>query len=62
LLAVQPNRVAVVTARRTETLADWARDVPSAIPVEELAIINQLPGPSATVQAGTLLKRVTPRS
>jgi hypothetical protein len=36
--------------------------VPSAIPVEELAIINQLPGPSATVQAGTLLKRVTPRS
>jgi hypothetical protein len=51
-----------VTARRTETLADWARDVPSAVPVEELAIINQLPGPSATVQAGTLLKRVTPRS
>ena len=61
-LAVQPNRVSIVTARRTETLADWARDVPSAIPVDELAIINQLPGPSATVQAGTLLKRVTPRS
>jgi predicted Zn-dependent protease len=61
-LAVQPNRVSIVTARRTETLADWARDVPSAVPVEELAIINQLPGPSATVQAGTLLKRVTPRS
>ena len=62
LLAVQPNRVDIVTARRTETLADWARDVPSAISVEELAIINQLPGPSATVEAATLLKRVAPRS
>jgi predicted Zn-dependent protease len=62
ILAVQPNRVAVVPVRRTETLAEWAQDTPSAIPVEELAIINQLPGPSATVEAGTLLKRVTPRS
>jgi predicted Zn-dependent protease len=62
LLAVQPNRVTIVPARRTQTLADWARDTPSAISVEELAIINQLPGPSATVQAGTLLKRVTSRT
>ena len=62
LLAVQPNRILIATVPRTETLADWARDVPSAIPVEELALINQLPGPSASVPAGTLLKRVSPRS
>jgi predicted Zn-dependent protease len=62
LLRVQPNRVVIVPVSRATTLADWARDMPSAVPVEELAIINQLPGPSATVPAGTLLKRVTSRS
>jgi hypothetical protein len=61
-LEVQPDRVTIVSARRTQTLGEWARDVPSSIPIDELAIINQLPGPSATVEAGTLLKRVAPRS
>ena len=62
LLAVQPNRIAIVPVRRTQTFGEWASGTPSAIKVEELAIINQVPGPSSTVQAGTLLKRVAPQS
>ncbi len=62
ILGVQPNRVAIVAAPRTETLAEFARRSPSPIPVEQLAIINQLSGPSATITAGTLVKRVTSAS
>jgi predicted Zn-dependent protease len=62
LLAVQPDRIAIVPVRRTQTFAEWASSTPSAIKVDELAIVNQVPSPSATVEAGTLLKRVVSQS
>jgi predicted Zn-dependent protease len=62
LLAVEPNRIAIAEVRRTQTFSQWASGTPSAIPVDELAIVNQVADPNATVQAGTLLKRVVPRS
>ncbi len=57
-LAVQPNRLRVVRADRAETLATFNARQPSVVPIEELAIINQVEGPSSTIPAGTLVKRV----
>jgi predicted Zn-dependent protease len=58
ILNVQPRRVRLVTTDRAMTLASFNTRYPSTIPVEELAIINQLPGGEATIPAGTILKRV----
>jgi len=40
------------------TLAEFAQRYPSAIPVAELAILNQVESTSAQIPAGTLLKQV----
>ncbi len=58
VLNIRPNRIRIVRVPQAMTLADFQRRYPSAIPVEELAIINQLAGPAATIPAGTLLKQV----
>lgn len=58
ILSVEPNRIGIVRLPRTQTLAEFSDRFPSAVPLEQLAIINHLPGPSASVQAGTLMKRV----
>lgn len=62
LLAVEPNRIAIVEVRRTQTFGEWADGTRSVIPLPELAIVNQVDGPGARVPAGTLLKRIVPRS
>ncbi len=58
LLAVQPRRVRVVTTDRAQTLADFNTRYPSTIPIEDLAIINQVDGPASTIPARTPVKRV----
>jgi predicted Zn-dependent protease len=58
ILNVQPNRMDVVRVERAQTLGQFAQSVSSAIPVEELALINQMSGASATIPAGTMLKVV----
>jgi predicted Zn-dependent protease len=58
ILNVQPNRVDVVRVPRTQTLAEFNRQNPSAIPIAEAALINQLSGPSATIQQGAMIKVV----
>lgn len=58
LLGVQPDRVSIVRLTRGMTLADFQRQYPSAIAIEELAIINHVEGPSSYLPAGTLVKRV----
>jgi predicted Zn-dependent protease len=58
ILNVRPNRVTIVRVQRTQTFAEFYRQNPSSIPVEEAALINQLSSPSATVQQGTMLKVV----
>lgn len=56
-LAVQPNRVDIVRLDRAMTLAEFNRRYPSAVPLAELALINQV-AENATLPAGTLVKRV----
>ena len=58
LLNAQPARMDVVRVDRTQTLEQFAQRTNSAVPAAELALINQLPGPGATVEAGTMLKTV----
>lgn len=59
ILSVQPNRVDVIRLPRAMTLAEFARAYPSAIPIDELAVINQVQGPGSRFEAGTLVKRIT---
>jgi predicted Zn-dependent protease len=59
-LAVQPNRLRIVTIKEPMTIAEFHRRFPSQIEAEELAVINGVPSPTTTVPAGTQLKRVAP--
>lgn len=58
VLDVRPLRLDIVRLSEPTTLQAFARSHPSAIPIEELALINQIDGANATLQPGTLLKRV----
>jgi predicted Zn-dependent protease len=57
-LAVQPYRIRIVRTPQPMTLAQFDRQFPSQIPIEHLAIINQLEGPAATIPADYQMKRV----
>jgi predicted Zn-dependent protease len=59
ILSVQPRRVDVVRLPRAMSLAEFAQTYPSSIPIEELAVINQVQGPGSRLAAGTLVKRIT---
>ncbi len=54
----QPDRIAVVRTTEQMTLMAFNERYPSVIGMDQLALINQLPGPDASIPAGTLLKRV----
>jgi predicted Zn-dependent protease len=58
VLNVRPNRMSIVRVPQAMTLTEFNRRYPSAIPIEELAIINQVAGPTATLPAGAMVKRV----
>jgi predicted Zn-dependent protease len=58
ILSVQPKRIDVVRVDRDQTLAQFARSFPSAVPVQQLAILNHVPGGEARLEARTLVKRV----
>jgi predicted Zn-dependent protease len=58
-LSIQPRRIDIVTLRRAMTVAEFAREYGSPIPLEELALINQVDAPNAVLAAGSLVKRVT---
>lgn len=57
-LARQPQRITIVRVRRAMTVTEFNKAHPSVIPVEELALINQLPGPQAVMPANFKAKRV----
>jgi predicted Zn-dependent protease len=57
-LNVEPRRVEIVELPRAMTLTEFARQYPSPIPAEELALINQVYEAGETIPAGTPLKRV----
>ena len=57
VLSIQPNRIEIVQLPRAMTLAEFAREYPSEVPDEELALINQAPL-DERLPAGTRVKRV----
>jgi predicted Zn-dependent protease len=52
VLNVRPNRIDVVRTTRQMTLADFNRQNPSAIPLAELAILNQVEDGASILPAG----------
>jgi predicted Zn-dependent protease len=55
---VQPARVELVKVPQQMTLEQFNSKYPSTISIEELAIINEMEGPSSGIQAGQTVKRV----
>jgi hypothetical protein len=55
---VQPAKLELVKLSRQMTLEQFNSQYPSTVPVEQLAIINQLEGPGAVIPAGHTMKRV----
>jgi predicted Zn-dependent protease len=57
-LNVQPAKVEVVKLNRDMTLEQFNAQYPSSIPIENVAIINEVEGPSTMLPSGRLVKRV----
>jgi predicted Zn-dependent protease len=57
-LDVNPARVELVKLNRSMTLDQFNAQYPSSIPLEQLAIINEVEDPGTTLQAGRTIKRV----
>ncbi len=57
-LNVKPNRVSVTKVTQPTTLAEFNRRYPSAISIEQLALINGLSDGGAELEPGDLVKRV----
>ena len=57
ILNVQPAKVELVRVPRTMTVAEFNRQFPSTVPVEEIAIINGVDA-GGSLQGGTMAKRV----
>jgi predicted Zn-dependent protease len=55
---VKPARLELVKLPRQMTLEQFNSQYPSTIPIEQLAIINELEGPASVIPAGRTLKRV----
>jgi predicted Zn-dependent protease len=55
---VQPAKIELVKVNRDMTLEQFNAQYPSSVPIEQVAIINELEGPSTVLPAGRLVKRV----
>ena len=58
ILNVEPPVLEIVSLERAMTLAEFDRRHPSGIPIERLAILNQVAGAETRLAQGTLVKRV----
>jgi predicted Zn-dependent protease len=58
VLNVQPRRIDIVKLPRPQSLAAFNESQPSSVALPTLALLNQVPEPSARLEAGTLVKRV----
>jgi len=58
VLNVEPQRLDIVRLERSMSLAEFARRKDANLPLERLALINQIDDPRAPIAAGTLVKRV----
>jgi predicted Zn-dependent protease len=57
-LNVKPAKVELVKLPKEMTLEQFNSQYPSTIPIEQLAIINEVEGPSSAIPAGRTVKRV----
>jgi predicted Zn-dependent protease len=55
---VQPARVELIKLTREMTLEQFNSQYPSTIPVDQLAIINEVESPSSVIPVGRTVKRV----
>ena len=55
---VQPAKIELVKVNRDMTLEQFNAQYPSSVPIEQVAIINEVEGPSTVLAAGGLVKRV----
>ena len=60
ILNVQPQRMSIVQIDREMTMREFDARYPSGIPLEQIALINQVE-PDDLLRKGQLVKRVTPR-
>jgi predicted Zn-dependent protease len=60
ILNVQPDRVEIVRLESTMSLAEFNSRFPSAVPLDELVIINQQEDANTPLPGGTRVKRVVP--
>jgi predicted Zn-dependent protease len=58
ILDVQPRRIDIVKAPRSVSLREFEQVYPSSVPLDTLALLNQLPAPTSAVASGALVKRV----
>jgi predicted Zn-dependent protease len=58
-LSVQAPKVELVKLNKEMTLAQFNAQYPSTIPIEQLAIINEVEGPETPIPVGRTVKRVT---
>jgi len=59
VLDVQARRLQIIELDRDMTLSEFEKDYPSTdLSIEELAVINQVEGPSSTLKGGAAAKRV----
>jgi predicted Zn-dependent protease len=57
-LSVQPAKLELIKLPRQMTLEEFNRQYPSTVPIEQLAIINELEGATTTIPQGRVVKRV----
>ncbi len=57
-LARQPQRISIVRLPRAMTVVEFNTAYPSAIPIEELVLINQMDGPQSVMPTGFKAKRI----
>jgi predicted Zn-dependent protease len=60
ILNVQPQRISIVQLDREMTMREFDARYPSGIPLEQIALINQV-RPDDLLRKGQLVKRVSPR-
>lgn len=58
LLNAQPDRIAIVELPSAMTLDTYMAEYPSVVPLEVLALLNQVEGGATSLEAGRLMKRV----
>jgi predicted Zn-dependent protease len=58
VLAVQPNRLRIVTLKENMTVAEFHKRFPSQVDPGELALINGVASPASVLPAGSQVKRV----